>query len=493
MTTADQTYIGAPPAAIHELLVSSSSPAQRFQSRLRAVTTTLVLTDLFVTAVWTLICGSLLGRAGVGAGAIIGQGLTLAALVPLFGLIAGIYSRGRVESGNLGHVAPMAGTLAAAGLVSLLIATIAETVPPREAALGILLGLPPLFLALILVRGAAARWALRTHPERVLIVGAGAVGQRLARRIMEDPARNAEVVGFVDDFPLPIDEDLRGIRVFPASGSLTNALVSSRASRLAIAFSGESAPEILDLVRWSEAGPVPISVVPRFFEITPAHARVAELAGLPVVNLSSGQLSRSQQVAKRLLDLTLSLAGGLLLAPVLLGIAVAIKLGSPGPVLFRQERVGRDGKVFRIYKFRTMIAEAEASREALAAHNDMVNAGPLFKMRNDPRTTPFGRTLRRLNLDELPQLINVVRGQMSLVGPRPFVTQEAHQINDWGARRKDLMPGMTGLWQISGRSELSYEEMIQLDYLYVSNWSVWWDLRLLLKTIPLVLSGRAGN
>jgi lipopolysaccharide/colanic/teichoic acid biosynthesis glycosyltransferase len=169
--------------------------------------------------------------------------------------------------------------------------------------------------------------------------------------------------------------------------------------------------------------------------------------------------------------------------------AVAVKLDSPGPVFFRQARTGRGDQQFEIIKFRTMVDGAEQLRSSLLVENE--SSGPLFKIREDPRVTRVGRMMRRFSIDELPQLFNVVAGTMSLVGPRPFVTYEDEKIDGWARRRLDLTPGVTGLWQVLGRNDIEYDEMVKLDYLYVTNWSLWWDMKLLLRTIPIVF-GRAG-
>jgi lipopolysaccharide/colanic/teichoic acid biosynthesis glycosyltransferase len=201
-------------------------------------------------------------------------------------------------------------------------------------------------------------------------------------------------------------------------------------------------------------------------------------------------LSRSVWLLKRGVDVVTAAAGLVLLAPVFAVLALAIRLDSHGPVFFRQDRYGRGGRIFRIVKFRTMVDGAEVQRHALADRNEV--DGPLFKLREDPRVTRVGRVLRRYSLDELPQLWNVLRGDMSLVGPRPFVTHEADQITGWAQRRLDICPGMTGLWQVSGRNDIPFEEMVTLDYIYVTNWSLWWDVKLLFQTIPTVLARRGA-
>jgi exopolysaccharide biosynthesis polyprenyl glycosylphosphotransferase len=211
---------------------------------------------------------------------------------------------------------------------------------------------------------------------------------------------------------------------------------------------------------------------------------------MPVVNLPPMRLSRCVRLTKRVVDMVVAGAGLVLLSPLLALVAAAVKLDSRGPVFFWQERHGRGGTIFRIVKFRTMRVGAEDERLALAPLNEIT--GALFKMKDDPRVTRVGRLLRRTSVDELPQLWNVVRGEMSLVGPRPFVVHESSQITGWASRRLDITPGMTGLWQVLGRTDIPFDEMVKLDYIYVTNWSLLWDLKILCQTIPVVLSRRGA-
>jgi lipopolysaccharide/colanic/teichoic acid biosynthesis glycosyltransferase len=193
---------------------------------------------------------------------------------------------------------------------------------------------------------------------------------------------------------------------------------------------------------------------------------------------------------KRAFDVTV---GGVLLVlslPLLASIAVVVKLDSPGPVLFRQERTGRGGHTFRMYKFRSMTDGAERRRHELDARNEYT--GPMFKIKEDPRVTRVGAWLRRSSLDELPQILNVMKGEMSLVGPRPLWTEESKQCRGWAQKRLDITPGITGLWQVLGRSDIPFDEMVKLDYLYVTGWSLGWDVKLLLQTIPAVLTKRGA-
>jgi lipopolysaccharide/colanic/teichoic acid biosynthesis glycosyltransferase len=201
----------------------------------------------------------------------------------------------------------------------------------------------------------------------------------------------------------------------------------------------------------------------------------------------------AKDVACRALDLVAAVALVLLLAPLLLLLALIIKLDSPGPVLFRQPRVGRGRRHFLVAKFRTMQhgADHDVHRDYMLA---LIESGtPAPKLAGDARVTRFGAFLRRTSLDELPQLWNVVRGEMSLVGPRPFVLHEARQITGWAGRRLETTPGITGLWQVLGRNDIPFDEMVKLDYVYVTNWSLWWDLKILFQTVPVVLARRGAS
>jgi lipopolysaccharide/colanic/teichoic acid biosynthesis glycosyltransferase len=209
------------------------------------------------------------------------------------------------------------------------------------------------------------------------------------------------------------------------------------------------------------------------------------------VTLPPMRLGRSARVLKRGFDMLVSATALLVLAPLLGLVALAVRLDSPGPVFFRQPRRGRLGSTFRIVKFRSMRVGAEQQRSDVLHMNEV--DGPLFKIKGkDPRVTRVGAFIRKTSIDELPQLWNVLRGEMSLVGPRPFVVHEADQITGWATRRLDMTPGITGLWQVLGRNDIPFEEMTKLDYLYVTNWSIWWDFKILCQTIPVVLGKRGA-
>ncbi len=203
------------------------------------------------------------------------------------------------------------------------------------------------------------------------------------------------------------------------------------------------------------------------------------------------ELPRGYRIAKRILDIVVASVGLVLLAPLMLLIAIAIKLDSPGPVLFRQVRIGKGGKPFWFIKFRSMVKNAEQIKRDLIPKNE-VRGGPVFKMRNDPRVTRVGRFLRRYSLDELPQLIHVLHGEMSLVGPRPPLPSEVASYGEWEMRRLSVPPGLTCLWQISGRSDIGFREWVELDHIYIDTMSFWTDLKILLFTVPAVITGKGA-
>jgi lipopolysaccharide/colanic/teichoic acid biosynthesis glycosyltransferase len=238
---------------------------------------------------------------------------------------------------------------------------------------------------------------------------------------------------------------------------------------------------------------VQIDIVPRFFDVTGPGLTVHSVEGLPLIGLPPLRLSFSSRVIKRAMDLAISLATIVLLAPLFAVVALLIKLDSRGPVFFRQVRMGYRNRTFRVWKFRTMAPDAD-ERKAEVVHLNKHLAGDarMFKIREDPRATRLGRVLRRTSIDELPQLFNVVLGQMSLVGPRPLILDEDQHVQDWGRRRLDLKPGITGLWQVLGRSDIPFDEMVKLDYLYVTGWSLKTDLQLVARTIPVVVGRRNG-
>ncbi|HET7271467.1 MAG TPA: sugar transferase [Rubrobacter sp.] len=243
--------------------------------------------------------------------------------------------------------------------------------------------------------------------------------------------------------------------------------------------------ELLDLIHSVRLRGVPLRVVPGAFALMRGRTILSEGMGLPLLEVRYPRLDNTQRTLKRVLDVAVSVCGLTLLSPLFLVVALAVRLDSPGPVLFRQKRVGADEKVFVCYMFRSMQQDAEVRQADLEALNEA--EGPVFKMRDDPRVTRVGRFLRRWSIDELPQLVNVLKGEMSLVGPRPLPVRDFLRMEESHKRRLGAVPGMTGYWQTSGRSDLSFEEMVRLDLYYIENWSLSFDLKIILKTLGAVL------
>ena len=351
---------------------------------------------------------------------------------------------------------------------------------------------------LIVLARACARIVARRHSwytQRTLIIGAGDVGQLIARKILKHPSYRIELVGFVDAAPKERREDLGDLTLIGSATELPQLIEQYGIDRVIVAFSNEGHEETLELVRTLAAGSVCIDVVPRLFPLMGQSIGIHSIEGLPLVALPRGRMPRSSMLIKRVFDVSLSSLGIVLLAPLFGLIALKIKLDSPGPVFFRQPRMGADDEPFEILKFRTMATDAEDRKHELAGFNKHARETHdprMFKIPDDPRVTPFGRFLRRYSLDELPQLINVLRGQMSLVGPRPLILDEDRHVTTWRRRRLRVKPGMTGLWQVLGRDDLSFEEMVELDYRYVAGWSLLGDLSLLLRTLPAITRERAA-
>ncbi len=346
----------------------------------------------------------------------------------------------------------------------------------------------------ILGRAAARTYCRRTvsYLQNTVIVGADEVGQLAARKILRHPEYGINLVGFVDSQPNELHEDVGHLQMLGGPDRLLEIVYALDVERVIIGFSEESSEETLDLVRSLKGVEVQVDVVPRLFELVSSNAGIHTLEGMPLVSLPPLRLSPSSRLLKRTLDVTLASLGLVVLSPVFLGIAVAVKLGSRGPVLFRQVRMGARDRTFTILKFRTMAPGADERRADVAHLNTHGSNGSMFKAKNDPRVTRVGRFLRRTSLDELPQLWNVLRGEMSLVGPRPLPLDEDCNVDSWGRRRLDLRPGMTGPWQVLGRSDIPFEEMVKLDYLYVTGWSLGYDLKLLVRTIPVLFNVRGA-
>jgi exopolysaccharide biosynthesis polyprenyl glycosylphosphotransferase len=322
---------------------------------------------------------------------------------------------------------------------------------------------------------------------RVLVVGAGEVGRTVIRNLVAQPELGYQVVGFVDDDRQKQMDGLGRIRGLGSCDDLPRVLRQHSVDEAIITLPWQSHRRILTIINQCEQLGVRAKIVPDLFQLSLNRVSIDTINGVPLLGVKEATIQGWNLVVKRALDVVISAMALVLFSPVMLLIALLIKYDSPGPVLFRQERVGRGGRLFMLYKFRSMRQGADEEKRALLDRNQAT--GPLFKLRDDPRLTRVGRWLRRLSLDELPQLCNVLRGEISLVGPRPPIPSEVEQYQDWHRRRLDVPPGMTGLWQVSGRSELTFDEMVMLDLFYAENWSLLLDFKILLRTIPTVILG----
>jgi exopolysaccharide biosynthesis polyprenyl glycosylphosphotransferase len=337
-----------------------------------------------------------------------------------------------------------------------------------------------LFACLVAGRTIARQVALRlTDPERCLVLGEPVAAEPIIRKLRErGGAMKAEVVAL-----MPLQGDVNHVAGLT---DVAQAIRDHDVHRVILVPGSGETDAMLDVIRLVKGLGVRVSVLPRVLEVLGSSVEFDDIHGMPMLGIRSFGLSRSSRAVKRGTDLIAASLGLAAVSPILLVLAIAVKLDSRGPVFFRQERVGRDGQRFGLVKFRSMVVDAEAQKAALMAQNQ---TSGLFKMENDPRVTRVGRILRKTALDELPQLINVVKGEMSLVGPRPLVVDEDEKIVGWHRRRLHLTPGMTGPWQILGSARVPLHEMVNIDYLYVANWTFWTDAKILLRTVSYMIRG----
>jgi exopolysaccharide biosynthesis polyprenyl glycosylphosphotransferase len=341
-------------------------------------------------------------------------------------------------------------------------------------------------------RGVARSVAHRIEPlrQRTVVLGSGVVAAQLVDRLIRHPELGIEPIGLVDADPFEV-----AALPLPHLGGrkdLRQILRYHEVDRVIVAFSRASHSDLLGCIRVCRDNGVAIDVIPRLFELLDGARRVDRVGGMPVMTLDPPDLTRTSLAAKRSLDIVVSTVLLLVLAPVILIVGIAVKLDSRGPVFFHQPRAGRGTRVFRLFKFRSMEVDADARKAELVHLNESTD-GVMFKIQNDPRITRVGRLIRRSSLDEIPQLVNVVLGHMSLVGPRPLVLRESAEVHGSGnGRRVDLRPGLTGPWQVYGRAEIPFQQMLGYDYQYVAGWSLARDLEILLATVPALLSQRGA-
>jgi exopolysaccharide biosynthesis polyprenyl glycosylphosphotransferase len=357
-------------------------------------------------------------------------------------------------------------------------------------------------LTFVVVAGIAAftavgrttvRAGLHREPDmrqRTLILGSGVVAGQVVEKLRNNAQFGLIAVGIVDDDVHDVGTpDLPWLGRF---ADLEMIIEAQQVDRVIIAFSRASHELLLESIRACRDIGVAVDVVPRLFEFLDGVRALDQVGGLPLLSIGSQNLTTASMAAKRALDVVGSVFLLTLFAPMMIAIAIAIRLESSGPVFFRQRRAGRNNSSFALVKFRSMYMDAEERKKEVEPLNE-ASDGVMFKIRRDPRVTRVGRFIRRFSLDELPQLFNVLRGEMSLVGPRPLIFPETAALDEvWHLRRLELRPGLTGPWQVYGRSQNPFQEMVRFDYQYVAGWSLARDIELLLATLPAVLSGRGA-
>jgi exopolysaccharide biosynthesis polyprenyl glycosylphosphotransferase len=344
--------------------------------------------------------------------------------------------------------------------------------------------------AILALRVAARRMTRRVlGPERVVIVGDSVSIPLLARKLQSHREYDVDLVGVVSS-AASTAIGAAPLLGHPARLDLADVAERHRVDRVILAGTDAIDGTLADVVRRAHRLGLKVDYLPHPLDVVGAGVEVDDIEGVTVFGLYPPVLCRSSRCLKRTMDVLGAVALLVGTAPLMLATAVAVKLDSRGPVLFRHERIGRGGRRFRVAKFRTMVDGAESMAEQL---QDLSRDPHWLLLDQDPRITRVGRLLRVSSLDELPQLWSVLKGDMSLVGPRPLVEAEDRQITGWGRGRLDLTPGLTGLWQVLGRTSIPFEEMIKLDYIYVTNWSAWRDVQLLLRTVLVVLSRRGAN
>ena len=437
------------------------------------------LLGVFDIAGASLVLFLVLGLTGASNGAVAGiAGMLL--LVVLF-KVSGLYDRDdlRLVHSTLDELPVL---IQLTGLFALCV-----TIVESAGAAGTLVGWEIATLwagscaAVLAGRTVARSLASRVAPsERCLVIGDPELTERIRERLGSSTARATVVAS------LPLSGE--NLEALDTPASLRRVVSELRVHRIILAPSTADTSDVAELIRVAKAVGVRVSVLPRMFEVVGAAVEFDDVDGLTMLGVRRFGLVRSSRLLKRIFDFVAASVVLVIVAPLMAAIAVAIRLDSKGPIFFRQPRVGRDGQHFRIFKYRSMVVEADALKERLRELNE-AGVG-LFKITEDPRVTRVGAFLRRTSLDELPQLFNVLRGEMSLVGPRPLVIDEDAMVLGLDRSRLHLTPGMTGPWQVLG-TRVPMQEMVAIDYLYVSNWSLWLDLKLLLRTARHVM--RRGN
>ncbi|NWJ97895.1 MAG: sugar transferase [Chloroflexi bacterium] len=360
--------------------------------------------------------------------------------------------------------------------------------------------LVPLTVLLLTSERAIIRWIRRILWTRgigtrnLVIVGATDAATRLMQTIVENPNLGYRLVGYVDD-ELRFSEWIMPVRYrngdtvphLGSSSALPELIAKHHLNEVIIALPAIMHETINEVMGQARQHKLEYTFVPDLFELRLDALTLQEINGIPLIGLKDNSLVGWNYIVKRLVDVLLALLLLSIFAVPMLIIALIVKLSSPGSIIVRQIRIGKEGRPFTFYKFRSMYRDAEARLAELEQHNE--TSGPTFKMKNDPRVTNIGRFMRHASIDELPQLFNILLGHMSFVGPRPGLPREVDKYEAWHFRRLEVTPGLSGLWQVSGRSTLPFEEMVKLDIYYAEHWSLWLDLKIIVRTLPAVIRG----
>ncbi|MBN2026817.1 MAG: sugar transferase [Actinobacteria bacterium] len=332
--------------------------------------------------------------------------------------------------------------------------------------------------------------------RNTLIVGSGKVGKEIARKLVKHDTFGLRPVGFIDDDPLfteYCEPELKDMCVLGGLDDLSRIIGDFDIEKVVIAFTGATSEQLLNLASRCNKMGVECSIIPRLFEVITDEIMVNEIGGIPLIQLREKKIHGYKRLLKSAEDYLLGAVALLLASPILLTTAIAIKLDSPGPVFFRHKRVGKNGKCFDCLKFRSMVDGASKMQEDMVNGDSEAEHGWLcWKEKDDPRITRVGRWIRKFSIDELPQLFNVLSGKMSMVGPRPHIKEEVQSYKEWHKQRLNVKPGITGLWQVSGRSDLPFDEMIKLDLYYIETWSVWTDFKIIMRTFSAIVSSNGA-
>ena len=328
-----------------------------------------------------------------------------------------------------------------------------------------------------------------------IIVGAGKSGKLLATKIILEDSMGINIIGFIDDYKEIGKEVVAEKKVLGSVNQIQEIIKENKVDEILVVLDNVSYDRLLEVVDICKALEVNVRLTSELFDIVTKKVSTEKYADFPVVDVSSRINKRINFIFKRAFDILASVIGLILLSPIFLTIAVLVKLSSPGPIFFYQERIGRNGKAFKFYKFRSMFVNNGEDIERKNMMLDFIknDQGNGKKVINENRITEIGKVIRKTSLDELPQLFNVIKGDMSLVGPRPCLPYEFESYASWQKRRLNVLPGCTGVWQVTGRSSVSFKDSIVLDLYYINNMSPWLDLQILFKTIPVMLFARGGK